>query len=66
MTEPTTASEIERLTMEHAALTKLQYEALQKSAYARMPKSEADAYDTRLFRIIEIHRQLANFRKQSS
>ena len=66
MSEQTTISEIERLTAEHAALTKLQYEALQKSTYARMPKSEADAYDNRLFRIIEIHRQLANFRKQSS
>jgi hypothetical protein len=66
MSKSTTAIEIERLTTEHAALTRLQYEALQRSAYARMPKSDADAYDTRLFRIIEIHRELAKFRKQSS
>jgi hypothetical protein len=53
------ASEIERLTAEHVALTRQQYDALQKPPYARMPKSEAEAYDKRLFRIIEIHRQLA-------
>ena len=30
-------------TTANAALTRLQYEALQRSAYARMPKSDADA-----------------------
>ncbi|MGA2730832.1 MAG: hypothetical protein ABSE96_23725 [Terracidiphilus sp.] len=60
------ASEIERLTAEHVALTRQQYDALQKSPYARMPKSEAEAYDKRLFRIIEIHRQLAKFRDEGA
>jgi hypothetical protein len=61
-----TAGEIERLTAEHVVLTRQQYDALQKSSYARMSKNEADAYDKRLFRIIEIHRQLAKFRAEKT
>jgi hypothetical protein len=56
---------IEQLTAAHAVLTRLQYEALQRSPYAQMSKSEADAYDNRLARIIEIHRQLANHRAEA-
>ena len=62
MSGATVASEIERLTAEHASLTRRQYDALQKSPYARMSKREAEAYDNRLFRIVEIRRQLAKFR----
>ena len=58
----TKTSDIESLSAVLIALTRHQYEALQKSSYAEMPKGEADAYDNRLFRIIEIHRQLAKFR----
>jgi len=66
MSEPAAASEIERLSAEHADLTKRQYEALQKNSYARMSKKDADAYDKRLFRIIEIHGQLAKLRDQNT
>jgi hypothetical protein len=64
--DSTTLNEIERLTSEHAALVRLQYEALQKSAYSRMSKAEADAYDDRLSRIVEIRRQLAQFRAEGN
>jgi hypothetical protein len=66
MSDTTMASEIERLTAEHAALTRRQYDALQKSSYARMSQREADAYDNRLFRIVEIRRQLVNFRAEGT
>jgi hypothetical protein len=59
-------SEIERLSAEHADLTRRQYEALQKNSYARMSKRDAEAYDKRLFRIIEIHGQLAKLRAQNT
>jgi hypothetical protein len=35
------------LSEELSRLTRLQYEALQKSSYINMPKQEADAYDER-------------------
>jgi hypothetical protein len=59
-------SEIDRLSVEHTVLTRQQYDALQKSSYARMPKAEADAYDERFFRIIEIRRRLTQFRTEDS
>jgi hypothetical protein len=62
MPDDTTTSEIDRLSAEHTALTRQQYDALQKSSYARMSESEADAYDNRLFRILEIRRQLVKYR----
>jgi hypothetical protein len=62
----TTLREIDALSAEHAALTRLQYDALQKSSYAHMPKADADAYDHRLFRIIEIRQQLAKFRAEET
>jgi hypothetical protein len=64
MVSYSTISEIEELTSAHNALTRLQYEALQRSPYARMSESEAAAHDNRLARIIEIHRQLANHRAE--
>jgi hypothetical protein len=62
--DATTASQIERLTTEHALLTRRQYEALQKSSYFRLPPREADAYDNRLCRIVEIRRLLEKFRAE--
>jgi hypothetical protein len=55
----TTDTEIERLLAKYEYLVGKQYDALQKSSYAHMSKRDADAYDNRLFRIIEIRRQLA-------
>jgi hypothetical protein len=63
---PETTSEIENLSAELTALTKRQYDALQKSPYARMSKRDAEMYDMRLFRIVEIRRQLAKFRLEGS
>jgi hypothetical protein len=62
----TKTSEMERLSAELTALSRQQYDALQKSSHAHMPKREADAYEKRLLRIIEIHQQLARFRAEGT
>ncbi|HEY1650124.1 MAG TPA: hypothetical protein VGF96_19225 [Terracidiphilus sp.] len=54
--------EAKELSMEMAALSRQQYEALQKSSYIRMSKEEADAYNERRLRIGEICDLLAEFR----
>jgi hypothetical protein len=59
MSDTTTDIEIERLLAKYEYLVGKQYDALQKSSYAHMNKRDADAYDNRLLRIIEIRRQLA-------
>jgi hypothetical protein len=50
------------LAKELSELSKLQYEALQKSSYLRMSSEEASVYDTRRVRISEICSALAEFR----
>jgi hypothetical protein len=62
MPESITASEIARLSAEHADLAKKQYEVLQKAPSSRMSKNDADEYDRRHSRIVEIHRLLAQFK----
>jgi len=61
MSNTTTDTEIARLLAKYEYLVGKQYDALQKSKtfHAHMSKTDADAYDNRLFRIIEIRRQLA-------
>jgi hypothetical protein len=44
----------EALSEELSRLTRLQYEALQKSSYIHMPKQDANAYDERRWRIAGI------------
>jgi hypothetical protein len=61
-TEKPSADEAKSLTIEHAALVKLQYEALQREPYIRMSQDEADAYDERRLRIEEICLRLAKYR----
>jgi hypothetical protein len=47
-------------------LTKLQYEALQRSSYLRMSQSEAEAYDERRIRIGQICEILVEVRENAS
>jgi hypothetical protein len=56
------ASEIAKLSAEHASLARQQYEALQKPSYVRMSANEAAAYDERRLRIGELCDLLAKFR----
>jgi hypothetical protein len=62
--DATTASQIERLTTEHESLTRRQCDVLQKFSYFRLSEREADAYDNRLCRIVEIRRLLEKFRAE--
>jgi hypothetical protein len=53
--------ERDHLLAEHAVLVWLQYEALQKSPYRRMPVKDAEAYDRRRLRLGEVEERLAKF-----
>jgi hypothetical protein len=56
--------ELDRLSLEHSALARQQYEALQKSPYINMTCQDAEAYDQRRLRIGEICQLLARFRSK--
>ena len=57
-------SEPELLSNEHSALTREQYNALQKSSYLKMSQEDADAYDKRRVRIGEICHLLGAIRSK--
>ena len=57
---------IERLLEEYASLARRQYEALQKSSYAKMSPGQAAAYDIRFLRIQEISREIVRLRSEDS
>jgi hypothetical protein len=52
--EQLSEAEAQVLSEELSRLTRLQYEALQKSSYINMTKKDADAYDERRLRIAGI------------
>jgi len=56
--------ELDGLSLEHSALARQQYEALQKSSYIKMTSQDAAAYDQRRLRIGEICQLLARFRSK--
>jgi hypothetical protein len=60
------SSEIERLAAEQVQLIRMQHDALQKSPYFCTAKSEADEYDQRFMRIVEIRAALARFKHEES
>jgi hypothetical protein len=64
--EKLSESQIRTLADELSMLTRLQYEALQRSSYLRMSQSEADLYDERRVRIAELCELLAKFRNTVS
>ena len=51
---------------ELAVLTRLQYEALQRSSYLRMSQSEAEEYDKRRLTIGELCELLAKYKSDNS
>jgi hypothetical protein len=54
--------EVEKLSAELSALSKQQYEALQKASYPKMPPGQAAEYDRRRLRIGQIGKLLAKFK----
>jgi hypothetical protein len=64
--ETKSAVDIERFLEEYASLAKRQYEVLQKSSYAQMPRREAAAYDARFLRIQEISKEIIKLRSEDS
>jgi hypothetical protein len=60
------ADEAKRLTAEVSLLSEMQYEALLKSSYARMPKTEREAYDRRRQRIAQLSRSITKTRPKEA
>jgi hypothetical protein len=58
------AEQAKKLAEEMAALSKLQFEALQTAAYMKMSKQEAAQYDQRRLRIGEICGLLGKFKPE--
>jgi|HubBroStandDraft_4_1064222.scaffolds.fasta_scaffold522488_1 hypothetical protein len=60
------ADEAKRISAELLAMSKMQYEALQKASYLRMPHWEREVYDRRRARIGDLCAQLAKYRPKDA
>jgi hypothetical protein len=64
--ETKSADAIERLLEEYESLARRQYEVLQESPYAKMPRRQAAAYDARFVRIQEISKEIVKLRSEDA